>query len=336
MSQTTATAPQNNNSVPPAFRRTPVNPYSEKVKAGLAQIQQEGVSSEPQAIQSPNLPTNDSPVQVVTPPTVDYSIQPPTTSVQQNPVYTPQVTQQMSYDPRVIAALQQSETERQRLAQELEIQKQTTQNLLSAQQELENLKQRQALQDSISQDAFADLGTVDPEDAKRISTAVLNATAPAMTAIQQELDKTRKMLTESQQQMTARIEQQRVQALNQRLLQAHPDFVQLQNDPNYIAFMNQRDGLSSQTRDQRAAQEFTSGNVDYVIDLLNQLKGTQPTADHIVSVAPVQTAIAATPPVQQQKSPIDLATLNSMYQMRQISHDEYRAKLKEWRAAQQM
>lgn len=317
-----ATQPNQVSAIPSAFKRVPINPHSEKVKEGLSQVQAPTETPQPQP---PAMPLPQ--------PSVEPLPQPPV-----SPIYPPQNMQpQMTYDPRAVAALQQVEGERQRLAQENAAAQQTINNLLSAQQELENLKQRQALQESLSQEAFNDLGTVDPEDAKRISAAVLNAAAPAMTAMQQELNKTKQMLAESQQQMTARMEQQRVQQLNQRLLQAHPDFVNLQNDPSYVAFMNQRDGLSSQTRDQRAAQEFTAGNVDYVIDLLNQLKGVQPSAAQIASVAPVQTAnTASATPTQTKEAPLDLHTLNSMYQMRQITHDEYRAKLKEWRAAQQM
>lgn len=340
MSQT-ATAPQQPAAtIPPAFRRTPVNPHSEVVKAGLQQIQQEKQDTTPQ---TPAVPPVQpvvppvSPVQVAQPPVPPQAPAVPPAQPAVPPVYPPQAPQQITYDPRVMAALQQAEGERQRLAQENAAAQQTIANLLTAQQELDNLKQRQALQDSLSQDVFNDLGTVDPEDAKKISSVILNATAPAMTAIQKENEKLRQQIAESQQQMSARMEQQRVQQLNARLLQAHPDFVQLQNDPNYIAFMNQRDGLSSQTRDQRAAQEFSAGNVEYVIDMLNQLKGVQPAAAHIVSVAPVQTATSAvTPTAQPQAAPLDLRTLNSMYQMRQISHDEYRAKLKDLRAAQQM
>lgn len=292
-------------SVSPSFRRVPMNPYTEKVNQAL---QQDNAAPAPAS-------------QPVTPPVVVTQ-----------PAPAPAPTQVL--DPRVIAAYQQSEAERLRLAQELETQRETINNLLKSQQELDQLKQRQALQDSLNQDAFADLGTVDPEDAKKISNAVLNATAPVMTAIQQENARLRQQIAESQEQIAARLEQQRIQQLNQRLLAAHPDFVQLQNDPSYIAFMNQRDGLSHMTRDQRAAQEFSAGNVDYVIDMLNQLKGVQPSADSITSVAPVQTAAAAQVSQQVATPPMDLRTLNSLYQMRQISHDEYREKLKELRAAQ--
>ncbi len=333
MSQAAVASPQNGPSIPPAFKRTPINPHSDKVKAGLAQDQiLPPVNTTAVPVASPVVVAATPPVVASPLPITD---RPPVTIVSTTPVAPPQNIPQ--YDPCVLSALQQAEAEKQRLAQELATQQETVKNLLNAQQELDTLKQRQALQDSLSQEAFADLGTVDPEDAKKITDVILKATAPAMVAIQQDNAKLREQLAVSQQQITARMEQQRIQQLNAKLLQAHPDIVQLQNDPAYVSFMNQRDGLSSQTRDQRAAQEFTAGNVDYVIDLLNQLKGVQPSAAHIASVAPVQTASAATAPVNEPQAPaMDLRTLNSMYQMRQITHDEYRAKLKELRAAPQM
>jgi hypothetical protein len=117
-------------------------------------------------------------------------------------------------------------------------------------------------------------------------------------------------------------------------LQKHPDFHQLQHTAAYQTFMSQRDGLSSKTLDDRAAEEFQLGNVDYVIDLLDRVKGTVPSPVHAAVVAPVQVASSSvTTPDTPQAPPMTLRELNDAYSMRQLSHDEYRKKLAELRAA---
>jgi hypothetical protein len=311
--------------VPPAFQRVPINPHTAKVQE---ELQKMNTQPAPESVTAPiqdaiRQQTLTSTQPVTSPPAPVETLPPP-----------PPPTPHVQYDPQMLYALQQAEAERERLAQENVAAQQTIQNLLSKQEELELLKQRQELQKSLSKEAFAELQTVDPEDAQRITHAVLNSLTPTLAEQRKELEKTKKQLADNQAQMQQRLAHAQVQQTNQRIMAVHPDFFKLQETPAYHAFMSQRDGLSHQTRDQRAAQEFNAGNADYVIDLLNQLKGAVPSAASIATVAPVQTAISVSTAAATQPAPtMTLGELNSLYQMRQISHDEYRAKLKELRAA---
>ena len=159
-----------------------------------------------------------------------------------------------------------------------------------------------------------------------------------MEDIRKELEQQRKALADAQQRSAFEMYDMRRQAMNAEIMKAHPDFMQIQNTPEYKAFMSQHDGLSSKTRDQRAAEEYMAGNTAYVIDLLNQLKQNKPSVQNIMSVAPVQTANGATtaPATASSVPQYTLAELNTLYQMRRITHDEYREQLNKLRAAKNL
>lgn len=149
-----------------------------------------------------------------------------------------------------------------------------------------------------------------------------------------ELAKQRQMVQQSIQNQQMQMAQMQQMDAIRRVLAVHPDYYELQNTPEYQNFMRQRDGLSSQTYDQRAAMEFQNGNVEYVIDLLNKVKGQRPNTQQIQSVPPVQTAAGSAVPAAPVEQLPTLHELNNLIQTRQITHDQYREMLNKLRAAQ--
>ena len=203
----------------------------------------------------------------------------------------------------------------------------TIDNLLKVQQEYEQLK---AVQDSNNFD-YSGLTTVAPEDAKAITNNI-------MSAIQTQLEPLKKRIGDQDRQMQAtatyqeqRFQQQQAANTLNKILEKHPDFLALRNNPNYVNFLNQRDGLSSYSIDQRAAIEFQLGNADYINHMLDQFKSQQPSVNSINSVAPVQTSSQVTPQAAPMEQLPTLRELNSMMQMRQITPDRYRELLKQIR-----
>ena len=106
-----------------------------------------------------------------------------------------------------------------------------------------------------------------------------------------------------------------------------------------MQYLNGSDGYNSMTGNDAATAEFYRGNSDYVIDLVNRFKQSRNpnSARQIQSTPPVQVASAATAPASQPapRSNYTLAELNTLAQTRQISQDQYRQMLKEWKAANQ-
>lgn len=349
-----------------AFSRVPSNPYTARVQeakenqtpAAVAQPALQPTQTVPPAQAAPTAqPTQTvppaqaaptaQPIQTV-PTTPQNSVIPavqptqvvPTTQTTSvTPVVQPSVQPVATPTAPVSTVdnylLQELKRERDQLVAALNEREQVINSLLPSQQELNTLKQQRAMQEALSAVNFAELESVDPEDAKKISASVLTAAQAPISALQKELEEQKKQIQQQLQQQRQSAEQQRINMLNQQVLAAHPDFFQLQNSPAYHAFMSQRDGLSVETRDQRAAREFVAGNTAYVIDLLNQMKGQSLDPVQIATVAPVQTATAAPVPAagdSQSQYKWTLKELNDAYITGVVSQDEYKKLVPEARA----
>lgn len=301
---------ETNSRLLPAFNKAPSNPYKEMVDEGLKQQE-----IDPQSLPGNNNPEPTTPPADVTPPEPKFT-----------PIDMP--------TPDAAAWMQAIEQERLKAANEAAEKDKVIANLLEQQKEYEALKQQMAMQKAVADNAFDNLNSVDAEDAKAISNTVLAATNAALAPLYKELEESRKQTAAQFAQNAQAARAAQINEYNRRILAKHPDYFDLMNTKEYRAFMSGRDGLSSKSRDQRAAEEFLAGNTDYVIDLLDRLKGKTPSTEQIQSVAPVQTAPAAPTPEKKGDELLDLGTLNSLYQMRQITHDEYVKRLKAWRAAQ--
>lgn len=316
-------------------------------------FQQQYASAQETAPQTPEPQNPQPPMQVVAPPPRAQQRgilpQPKTYAPQQTsspalsdqqaapegqpaaPVYDDQLQKQLEAERQMFA---QREQQWQQWAEQ---QNQQLAAAQAAQVELDKLKNREALaQKFASNEAFAGLETVDADDARKIINLTaeafqepLNATADQLKQMQQQIQQQQQYI----QQQTAAMQSQRVR---DELLAAHPDFFQLYDQNQaFRQFLNQRDGLSYQTREQRAIAEYNAGNAPYLIDLINQFKGVAPKANDMKTVAPVQVASAAAT-YQQPAQPTryTLADLNYFMQTGQISPDQYREELNKLRAAQ--
>ena len=341
----------------PAFQRVPSNPNAVQNQPGQGDAPT-GTSQVQPTPPNPAVPPTGgvSDIAQGTPPVDTPPYIPPArgtngfqnqmTPPQPNPLTQPQpqpapaqqqTIQQPYYDPRLQEQqlmIQQMQQEREALRREIAARDEAIRHLSGDAQELQNLRRQQAANDAVSKMDFSQFQTVDEEEARRISQATIEAQQSQFDAMRQELAKQRKFIEDS---MASQREQMVQQAqLNniQKVLAVHPDYYELQNTPAYQNFMRQYDGMSSQTFDQRAAYEFQHGNVEYVIDLLNKIKGQTPNPQQVMSVPPVQTAAGSVVPTTPQEKLPTLRELNDLMQTRQITHDEYRAMLNKLRAAQ--
>lgn len=339
-----------------AFTRTPngAKYFQEQYASAQNQPQDQQSQLQPQDQQS-------QPMQVLAPPPRAKSQgilpqpktyapqQPPASPVPNQPQEQPSSSNTAPESPAAPAAIdlqlqKQLEAERQMFAQReqqwqqwAEQQNAQLKQAQAAQAELAKLQNREALAKKLaSNETFAGLESVDADDARRLIGITAEAFQEPLDAAAQQLQQ----LRQEQAQMQKYIEQQTAALQSQRvrdeLLQAHPDFFQLyDNNQAFRQFLNERDGLSYQTREQRAIAEYNAGNAPYLINLINQFKGTAPKTDDMKTVAPVQVANAAAPYQQPvQKPQYTLADLNYFMQTGQISPDQYREELNKLRAAQ--
>lgn len=243
------------------------------------------------------------------------------------PAPAPQQTQMPQQNVQEFMTLQQ---QNQQLQAQLAQQQQVIQNLMDANKGYNDLKVQTAA-DNIQ---FGELGTVDADDAKAIAAGIMKALDTQLAPIKEALAQQRSYSEHVSQMQDQKFAQQQAKAVINQIMQKHPDFIELQTDPNYLRFVQQHDGSSSLTYDAIAAYEFQRGNANYIIDLVNKYKQQQPASSAITSVAPVQTAAIPQPAQEQQVELPTLRELNQWMQMRRINQDQYRQLLQKIMASQ--
>lgn len=301
--------------IPSTFTQQPYNPYKARIEERERR----------EAVEATNQETKTA---VVNAPVEQTTV---TSSVTVPPVYTPAATMPQS-DAMYAELLKQAETERQKLLEESAAKDAAIQNLLKEQQELEEIRRQQRIQESLSNEAFAELSSIDPEDAKRLSATVLNAAQASLAPIQKEIQEQKRVLDERltmQQQQVADINNARILS---EINAAHPDLAQIIRTPEYSQFMAQKDGYSVKTRGDRAMEEFRAGNAAYLINLLGEFKSNSGSLPQVATVAPVQMASNNAIPPEPSKPEMTLAELNAQFRMG-MDRDEYSKRLRELRAA---
>lgn len=263
-------------------------------------------------------------------------------SESQQPVQQP--VQQPPIDPYMLMAQQQQQQRQvalmtqqtQQLAQERDSLANQLAEMQKRNAEFEVANQQQAMLASLDNaDELNALETVDPADARRIAVMTARMLKQPIDSVAAEVKAQRENIERNRVEALNATQQAQIARYAGEILQVHPDFYNLFNDPAFLQYLQEPDGLSSRSRDQAATQEFYAGNTRYVIDIVDKFKQHRPDNGKVTTVPPVQVAGgAATPATSSADKPtLTLAELNSLYQMRRISPDEYRTRLKELRAA---
>lgn len=263
-------------------------------------------------------------------------------SESQQPVQQP--VQQPPLDPYMLMAQQQRQAalmtqqtqQMQQLAHERDILANQLAEMQKRNAEFEAAQQQQAMLASLDgADELNALETVDPADARRIAAMTARMLKQPIDGVAAEVKAQRETIERNRVEALNATQQAQIARYAGEILQVHPDFYSLFNDPAFLQYLQEPDGLSSRSRDQAATQEFYAGNTRYVIDIVDKFKQNRPDNGKVTTVPPVQVAGgAATPATSSADKPtLTLAELNSLYQMRRISPDEYRTRLKELRAA---
>ena len=225
--------------------------------------------------------------------------------------------------------------EREQFRQAFGAQAQELEQLRAKAAELDDIKRRASVRADVQQQMLDGPSSVTPEDAQAISESVLTMADQRLDPLKQQLEQQRREFEEATARQRAELERSRREMLNGRILAAHPDFYQIMNTPEYRAYVTQRDGKSSETRDVRAAREYLNGNTEYVVDMISQFKASRAGAARPDAVPPAQVAPGGAPAQgASQKAPLTLRDLNNLFQTRQISPDEYMRLLPEVRKSQ--
>ena len=242
----------------------------------------------------------------------------------------------MAQQQRQAALMTQQTQQIQQLTHERDILTNQLAEMQKHNAEFEVANQQQAMLASLDNaDELNALETVDPADARRIAVMTARMLKQPIDSVAAEVKAQRENIERNRVEALNATQQAQIARYAGEILQVHPDFYILFNDPAFLQYLQEPDGLSSRSRDQAATQEFYAGNTRYVIDIVDKFKQNRPDNGKVTTVPPVQVAGgAATPATSSADKPtLTLAELNSLYQMRRISPDEYRTRLKELRAA---
>ncbi len=238
-------------------------------------------------------------------------------------------------DPYLMQRFQVMEAERQELQQRNAQMQQALNQLLQERQTMLQYQQEQNFDKLFSDEDLAKLESLDPGDARYLGKTMMQAASGQMQAMQQQFQQQTAAMQNMLRQQQEMIQQMQIRQLTGDVLREHPDFYQLQETPEFKAFMAQRDGLASKTRDQIAAEEFLAGNTAYVIDLVKQYKAGRPNPQQVQAVPPVQSPVNGMTSMQPAQPQYSLADLNRLMRQHLITPEQYSAELNKLRQAEQ-
>lgn len=315
------------------FSKAPANPYTAKADEFRQQMAAEQAPAQPEpGPQNSIYPQFGAAAEPASPQPAPEPAAEPAPQPAPQPAPAPQYPPAGGYDPMLAERLA---AEREQFRQAFGAQAQELEQLRAKAAELDDIKRRASVRADVQQKMLDGLSSVTPEDAQAISESVLTMADQRLDPLKQQLEQQRREFEEATARQRAELERSRREMLNGRILAAHPDFYQIMNTPEYRAYVTQRDGKSSETRDIRAAREYLNGNTEYVVDMISQFKASRAGAARPDTVPPAQMAAGGAPAQGAPKAPqLTLRDLNNLFQTRQISPDEYRRLLPEVRRAQ--
>lgn len=158
--------------------------------------------------------------------------------------------------------------------------------------------------------------------------AVLSRTENKVNTVQTELHQAREAEQKERQ-------QSRISRVNEALYARFPDLNQIMENPSYAEFMNRTIPGTRVTYGSQVREAYEAGDTDYVIQVLDQFKGNQPTLASIAAPSGMQHPGALHPATPQDTFTYDdLTAWRYQYQNREISHEEYTRRMAAFNQAQ--
>ena len=224
-------------------------------------------------------------------------------------------------------------------------QQQAIQQREAEQRELEELRElrRQQEVDRLLNFEGLEMDSIDPAAAQEIGKKLVR---PILERQQQAFEQRLAELQGSMEQdrrereaIVSRMSESEQNALraatNRRIFEAHPDFEQLRGSKEFGQFMNSTIKGSSLKLEKLIADEYHSGNADFVIQAINEFKKGRPSLEDIASV---QAAGTGSEPASQannepELTPADVEKWNTMVITGEMSRAEFRENMAKYRAA---
>lgn len=261
-------------------------------------------------------------------------------------------------DPAAPAAADPAQPSERELQLQQEIEQLRTQNgeLTAAQQqalerhqaEQQELEELRALRRKLEVDQLMNLDglemeTIDPAAAQEIGAKVIRpvlerqqqAFEKRLAEVQGTLEADRKEREQLVSRMTEGERNNMRDATNNKIFAAHPDFAQLRGTKEFNQFLNSTVRGSSLKLEKLIADEYHSGNAEFVIQAINEFKKGRPSLEDIASVQAAGTGSEPANPGADEPefTEEDVAKWNQMVVTGDMSRTEFRENMAKYRAA---
>jgi uncharacterized protein (UPF0216 family) len=213
------------------------------------------------------------------------------------------------------------------------------------QQELEELRalRRQLEVDKLMSLEGLEMETIDPAAAQEIGAKVIRpvlerqqqAFEKRLAEVQSTLEADRKEREQLVSRMTEGERNAMRNATNEKIFAAHPDFAQLRQTKEFNQFLNSTVRGSSLKLEKLIADEYHSGNADFVIQAINEFKKGRPSLEDVASVQAAGTGSepASGADDEPQFTEDDVAKWNQMVVTGDMTRAEFRENMAKYRAA---
>lgn len=213
------------------------------------------------------------------------------------------------------------------------------------QQELEELRalRRQLEVDKLMSLEGLEMETIDPAAAQEIGAKVIRpvlerqqqAFEKRLAEVQSTLEADRKEREQLVYRMTEGERNAMRNATNEKIFAAHPDFAQLRQTNEFNQFLNSTVRGSSLKLEKLIADEYHSGNADFVIQAINEFKKGRPSLEDVASVQAAGTGSepASGADDEPQFTEDDVAKWNQMVVTGDMTRAEFRENMAKYRAA---
>lgn len=207
--------------------------------------------------------------------------------------------------------------------------------------ELQTLKDEHDLEE-LWKSVGSEFASIDPEDAKKLLTPVLKAirqqSADSTATLNKKLEEQHQSLQNKVKDLENEANVARMRKVQETILKAVPDLEALQKTDAYkTAMMAPIAPHSNVLTGQLVAAEYERGNTDYVIGVLNSIKG-QTNLDSVASVSPSSMGASQVKAPEAESDGIltadEIADMTTRLRMRQMTRQEFQEAMKKHREAQ--
>lgn len=233
----------------------------------------------------------------------------------------------------------QYEAEKAALQQQLTSLQQQLEAAKRIPDELQRLAEEHEIRELINQYG-AEFNALDPEDARKLL-------GPVVAKNRRELDRLKQDMLEIQtarqqevdtklQQIEAREKQARIDGVYRAVLSAIPNFEEFKKSEEYQNYMRQPLGKDPFLKNYHTFNAAVDrGDVQCVLDILREINVTKPSLDAVASVSSTAagSASANSGPVGEG-TPEELDDINYLFRSRQITREEFHARLAKYNEAQ--